>query len=127
MPISYHIHAEDRLLRVEAWGRDEGLEEVQRYGLAILEHAIRLGTPRILCDERQLEYDLDIAQTFESARSLAEAIAEQAPACGRVALVCSPRFFSEARFWSSVTQHRGLSIQAFTDPEEAMAWLDTEG
>jgi len=126
MSISFHIRAEGDLLWVTASGRDGGLEDVQRYGMAVLEQAMRLGTTRILCDERDLEYDLDITETFDSARLLADAIADQIPDCAKAALVCSPKFLSEARFWSTVAVHRGLTIRAFVNLDEAMAWLAPE-
>ncbi|MBP1627295.1 MAG: hypothetical protein H6Q00_1770 [Holophagaceae bacterium] len=126
MPITCRFRAEGDLLIVEASGRDDGLEDVHRYGMAILAKAASLRTTRILCDERALDYDLDISATFESARLLAGALAQHVPGCARAALVPSPRYLSEARFWSTVAVHRGLTIRAFAELEDARAWLAEE-
>lgn len=119
MSITYSFHTEGETLFVEASGRDESLEEVQAYGLAVIEQALQHQSLRILCDERQLVYQLTTMDTFAAAAF----IATRAPHIARIALVCAPQFFADASFWENVAVNRGLSVCAFKDMDRARAWL----
>jgi len=120
MPIHYKISSTPKMMIVEASGKDDDLEEVKAYGMAVIEHAVKLNCSKVLCNEINLEYDLNIVDTFESARL----IAENAPSIAKVAIVCNKKFNSEARFWGTVAGKRGLTVGVFAEVIEALDWLE---
>ena len=119
MAIHYEIQADGDLLKVKASGMDENLAEVTAYGAAIIQAAQQHNTRRILCDETDLIYKLNVIDNFEAARF----IAERVPCVVKVAIVCKPDSFSDAQFWETVAVNRGLLVKMFKDPTEANAWL----
>lgn len=119
MPITYTMQVENNLLVVHASGEDKSLEDTQAYGQAVLTRALAENCCRVLCDERNLRYRLSTIDTF----ALAATLAEVAPHIARVAIVCTPACFSDARFWENVAVNRGLSVCAFKDLDRARAWL----
>ena len=123
MTIAYSFQIQGKLLEVTASGADDSFDEVQAYGLAIMEKAIAHQCTQVLCDERQLEYRLNTVDTYE----LAAFIAEAAPKVGRIALVCRKENSQDARFWEDVVVNRGLSARIFEDIELARQWLADGG
>lgn len=119
MSIEFEFTATDGVLYGRASGRDESLDDVRRYGLAVIEHAVAAQARLILLDERYLDYDLGMLDTYESACFMAET----APAVARVAIACAPSEKPEVDFWETVAVNRGLLVRFFTDLEEAAAWL----
>lgn len=119
MAITYHIQVEGDLLRVTASGFDESLVEVLEYGQAVLAAAITHQCPRVLCDERALEYRLSTLDTYE----LADVIAGLAPKVARIAVVCDPEGVADADFFENVAVNRGLMVKAFKTLDAAQDWL----
>ncbi len=119
MAIQYTMKLEGEVLLVTASGRDDNEEEVRDYGLAIIQEAIRLGCPRVLCDERDLQYNLDTLSNYEAAKF----IAEVAPKVSRVAIVCRPQDTQSGEFWETVAVNRGLTVRMLTDIVEAWRWI----
>jgi hypothetical protein len=119
MGIQHNMSVEGRLLIVEAWGKDDSLEDVKQYGLAIIEAAVAAKCTRVLCDERRLQYDLDLMDNYDSATY----IAELAPKVARIAIVCAPAFADSAEFWETVVINRGLQLRFFNDMDQARLWL----
>jgi hypothetical protein len=113
---------EDGWLVVTASGRDERLQDVIDYGSAIIQLAAEHGVTRVMCDERCLEYALGTFDTYEAAQT----IAERAPACHRVAIVCSPTSLSDGQFWETVAVNRDLRVRVDTDITRAREWLARE-
>jgi len=122
MAIHYQMMSESGLLTVVATGTDEDLAEVKNYGLAVIGKAVELGCRKILCDERDLEYNLSVVDTHESARF----ISEQAPDVARIAIVFNPKFKCDAKFWEKVATARGLTVRAFQTKPEAIRWLEMQ-
>lgn len=120
MAISYTMQAEGNLLKVTASGKDDSVEEVNQYGMAIIEKALACGTTHVLCDETKLEYALSTFSTFESAKF----IAEVAPKVGRVAIVTSAKNAKDGQFWEDVAVNRGLQVRVMTDRKRAEAWIN---
>lgn len=120
MTISYSLKAENGILRVVAKGKDESKKDVLKYGLAVVKAAITNRTRRVFCDERELEYEIGVFDTFDTA------IAVTAKSLGveKVAIVCSPKNLESAHFWETVAVNRGLPVQFFTDIKKAEEWLD---
>ena len=121
MAIQYDIQAAGDLLNVRASGKDDSLEEVKAYGGAVVAAAVRHGSRRILCDERELVYNLALIDTFESARFIAESM----PHVVQAAIVCNPRSFRDGQFWETVAVNRGLTVKFFQDLAAAAAWLES--
>ncbi len=119
MDIQYEFLITDNLLRVKASGRAESLEEVHRFGMAIVDAVRAHGSARVLCDETELEYALNTFDIFASA----EFIAEHASKVTRVAIVCQPRQIEDGKFWETVARNRGLGVRFFKNIAGAEAWL----
>ena len=120
MSINVSTKFDQDILRVVAQGKDENLNDVKEYGLNVINQAISFGCRKILCDERELEYNLSTIDAFESAKF----ISENAPKVAKVALVCNPKYLPDAKFWETVSLNRGLTIKVFTKIEEAEDWLN---
>lgn len=120
MTITFTSEIEGDLLVVTTQGIDDDLHQVIDYGQAVIDLAVRSGTRRVLCDERNLVYTLGTTDTFELART----IVDLAPAVGRVAIVCRPPDFEDGKFWETVATNRGLRVRAFLDVAQARAWLE---
>ncbi len=122
MGIQYDIHNHKGIVWVRARGTARDLGEFQPYCMAILQACKEYQLDRILCDERDLAYELSITDTYY----LVEFLADHAPDGSRAALVCDPRDLPEDLFWETACINRGLYVRVFTDIEEAEAWLVTE-
>lgn len=120
MSITYLSEVKDDILIITANGKDEHAEMVIEYGRSVIQLVIESGVRRVLCDERNIEYNLGIIDTFEAARQ----VAEHAPKVGRIAIVCRPEFMKTGKFWETVAVNRGLHVRMYTDIELARAWLD---
>ena len=120
MAIKYEMTTASHVMTVVASGSDDDLDEVQKYGLAIIEKAKQSGCHKILCNELQLEYRLNTLDTFEAAAF----ISRHAPSVGRVAIACDPRFIKDAQFWETVAVNRGTVVRVFPDLAEATKWLE---
>lgn len=119
MAINYVITSEGNYLIVKASGKDDNLAQVKEYGIAVITAAVASEAYYILCDETELEYSLDVFDTFESARF----IAEHAPRIAKVAIVCNPKQMHDAEFWETVAVNRGLQIRVFQNMDSANSWL----
>lgn len=119
MAIAYSVAVEGDMLVVKASGFDETLEQVQDYGLSVIEACQRHGSLRVLCDERELRYRLSTVDTY----AVASFTAARASRVARVAIVCGPQDFADAQFWEDVAVNRGLSVRAFRELAAARAWL----
>ena len=119
MAIEFTTTVEDDTLVVKACGFDERLEQVQQYGMDIIQACLQQQVSRVLCDECDLEYRLSTFDTYAAA----EFIAENAPLIAKVAIVCNPAFIKDALFWETVAVNRGLTIQVFKDIDAARRWL----
>ena len=119
MSIFYSFQIENDILLVKTTGSDESLEEVQKYGLAIVDKCLENNINKVLIDETELEYKLSTIDTY----ALAEFLSLQLPRLGRAALVCDERSLKDAQFFETVVSNRGLQINVFTSKEEARDWI----
>lgn len=122
MAIHYKMELEGDLLNVETSGFDESLEEVQQYGMDIIDACRRGNHTHVLCDERNLEYRLSTFDTYQSA----EFMAAQIPRLAKAAVVCNEKFINDAKFWETVAVNRGLVVRVFKDIDSARLWLSEE-
>lgn len=119
MSIRHTIATEGELLRVEASGFDENLDEVKAYGAAVVAAAVEHRSRLVLCNELELAYRLTIVDLYE----LAKYMAELAPHIVRIAIVCKPDFSGDLRFWENTAVNRGLFVKGFHDLAAARDWL----
>jgi hypothetical protein len=119
MSIAYTIAVKNKTLHVKATGKDDSLEEVQKYSLAILKAALAAGCTSVLSDETELVYTLGVMDTFESAKF----ISEISPSVGKAAVVCNPAQIDDATFWETVAVNRGVQVRIFKTVRDAEQWL----
>lgn len=119
MAIHYSFEMQSDYLLVKAWGMDEDLEEVKRYGEAVIQAAVQHNCTRVLCDETELVYRLELAETFFSA----EHISKLVPSLHRVAIVTQASQLEVGKFWEDVAVNRGLYVRMYTSLDEARKWL----
>jgi hypothetical protein len=108
------------ILRVRASGRDDDLEDVKRYGQAVIEKLVESGCRGVLCDERALAYAIGTVDAYEYAKF----VTQNCPRVAKVAVVPHPDFMGDAKFWETATWNRGLQVRVFSDIEEAEKWLE---
>jgi hypothetical protein len=119
MAISYNFQVEDKLLKVIAQGKDESLNEVEGYGIAILRQSIQNNCTHILCDERKLEYALSVKETFV----LADEASRLSTDLQQIAIVCSHKNLHEGQIYEAVAKHGGLKVMVTANMNQAMEWL----
>ncbi|NUN09584.1 MAG: hypothetical protein HUU54_10455 [Ignavibacteriaceae bacterium] len=119
MPIEFTIEDAGEHLKVTAKGNDDNAKEAQRYSSAIIEAVLSSKKKRILCDERELVYEISTAETFQMATEAAKHVKTFV----KVAIVCNPSFLPDAKFYEVVANNRGLSVSVFTDYDDAVKWL----
>jgi hypothetical protein len=117
--IHYSFFPEKEMLVVETSGYDENLEEVENYGLAILDQSIKLNCSKVLCNESNLEYRLGTLDTYKLAKFLALMV----PHVAKAAIVCNEKFITDAHFWETAVVNRGLEVRVFNTTENARLWL----
>lgn len=122
MAISYQFKViENNILFVKTTGFDRDLDDAKNYGIAIMNKAVEHGTPKILCDEMELEYRLSIVETFH----LAKYISKNAPAYAKLAIVTNKVNKFAGDFFANVGNNRGLTINFFSSVDGAKEWLNS--
>jgi hypothetical protein len=119
MAIDYQTTLEGNILVVKSTGYDDSLDEVERYGLAVISACIESGCTRALCDETELEYRIGTFDIYQAATFLSE----HTPRMARIAIVCNERYFDDTQFWETVAVNRGLTARVFKDVASARSWL----
>jgi len=119
MAIDFTTEVDDGTLVVTSRGFDESPEQVQAYGMAVIDACVQAGVTRVLCDERKVEYRLNTVDTHAAASF----IAKYAPRIARGAIVCNPAYIDDAQFWENVAANRGLPVRVFKHIDDAWAWL----
>ncbi len=77
------------------------------------------GCAKLYVDARQIELGLSVSQTFH----LVAAAVETVPRGLRVAVAVRPGHRLMVEFAQVAAAHRGVSIQMFDSPTEALGWL----
>lgn len=120
MAIEYQIQVQGSLLVVVAKGADESFEQATTYSAAVIEAAISSQCKKILCDERQLDYQLSTFEIF----NLAEYASQYAKHVVKIAIVCNSKHLNDGKFYETVSRNRGMIIRVTSDFEEAKRWLE---
>jgi hypothetical protein len=120
MAITYNMAKKGDTLIVETEGFDESLEEVIAYNNAVKEKAEALNCTNILCDERELEYRLSIADTYQLGEHLSHL-----HIFGKIAIITGEENKDAAQFWEDVASNRGALVRVFYDEAAATAWVSS--
>lgn len=124
MSIHFETSVEGDLLKARAWGSDDNLEEVKRYGMAIVAACLSGGCNKALLDERQLEYSLSVFEMYDLAEYYSKQVRKLTPKVIKAAIVCDPSFVKDATFWEDCSVNRGLWVRVFSSIDKALLWLE---
>ena len=119
MAIIFEIENTNKYLKVVTKGNDESMEEVLRYAGSILTSAIEFQSRKILCDERNLVYEISTLDTY----LLAEKAAKHSKHLIKIAIVCKTEYLKDGKFYETVASNRGLTVRVTSDIDEAEKWL----
>lgn len=119
MAIDHQIESKNELLHVVAHGKDDNLEDAMNYGMAVIQAAKENSSKKILCDERNLVYNISVIDTYQ----LAETASRYASKIQQIAIVSNPKNSKDGKFYETVASNRGLRIKMFLDYNEAIEWL----
>lgn len=122
----FETRVEGDLLNARAWGSDDDLEEVKRYGMAIVAACLESGCNKALLDERALQYNLSVTDTYQLADYYSGQLRKLLPKIIKTAIVCDRKFMQDAAFWEDCAVNRGLHVKTFSSADQAVLWLDGE-
>lgn len=120
MAIKFDIKIFEDVIFSKSEGKDDNLEEVINFGEEIAKTAIKEKINKILSDERKLEYNLSISETFQ----LAKTHADKYSVIVYLAIVTSNNNLEVANFFEIVSNNRGLVVKIFTKLNDAIQWLE---
>jgi len=122
--VQKQIVVDDNLIVVQASGRLDVDSTKKAIDGLVVDSGLD-GLYHVLIDLRQVECDLLASEI----RDIAAYVAQPEPALPadrKVAVVVGrQRHFDQADLFTLFAQHRGLSIKAFDNAEEAERWLDS--
>jgi hypothetical protein len=119
MAITFTYKVENKVLKVFTQGKDDSLQDTKKYGKEVLGLSIKNECNKILCDERNLEYNLSVMDTF----SLAEIASIKARGLCRIAIVCQEKYLDNGKFFETVSSNRGLIVLVTAELDQANEWL----
>lgn len=119
MSIEYNFEVEGELLKFQASGIANDLEETMDYAKAVIEVAVKHQSRKLLCDERHLKHELGVVNSV----MLADQISALVPELARVALLYDEIELDDLKIYETATKNRGLLIFLTSDYDEAIAWL----
>jgi hypothetical protein len=119
MAIDFYIENHAEFLSVVSSGNDDNLQEVLSYQEAVFEAIIKFNCKNVLCDERNLIYEVSMSDTFK----LAEKASKCARGLAKIAIVCDAKFLESGKFYETVATNRGLRILVTSDYSGAIEWL----
>jgi hypothetical protein len=122
MAITYTYTVENELLKVTTQGKDESFQDAVNYARGILVDSIQNECSMILCDERNLEYNLSVVDMFK----LAEGASKEAKNLKKIAIVCKEEYLEEGKFYENVSSNRGLTVLVTSDMHHAKKWLESK-
>lgn len=120
MSISYSFDYNGDTLIVKAKGFDDSLDDVINYNSAVEKEAIRAECNKIICDERELEYKLNVSDTYELAKFMSEKIQRDF----RIAIITLEENKDIVEFWENVSSNRGIQVRVFFKMDDGFKWLN---
>lgn len=119
MSVKFQIFNHENYLKVIAKGKDDDQADVKNYTDAVVNAILDFNSKKVLCDERELQYNLSLTDTFQ----LGEYVSQYSGHLIKIAIVCNSKFIDDAKFYETVTTNRGMQIKVYTSIEEAECWL----
>jgi hypothetical protein len=119
MAISFRVLDGDGFLRIVSTGLCEDLDQLKEYVLAMHKATISSGQIRVLVDETGVAYRLATVDDYHSGCFASQL----APQPLKIAVLCSPEGWSNAKFWETVAVNRGVPVRVFRDQNSAEAWV----
>src|SRR5690349_11067693 len=95
----------------------------------IMEAVVTSGLSRVLVDIRGLKLDIPLVQIFERAKEMRERRKQAGVVSAKAAVVYppnDPKMEEDFNFFETAARNRGLPYRAFSNREEALAWLMEE-
>ena len=77
------------------------------------------GQIRVLVDEAGVAYRLGTVGDYHSGCF----VSQLAPRPLKIAVLCRPEGWSNAKFWETVAVNRGVSVRVFREQNSAEAWV----
>ena len=122
MAITFEIKPHDDYLWVEASGFDDDIHDAISYQNAIITAGAEHKTRKILCDERNLRYNISTIDTYKIVKHAAEHVGK----IGKMAIVSTREQLKDSQFFQSLSSRRGLVIHVTTNFDDAENWLMRE-
>ena len=120
MNLDYKIEHRDDILWVDAHGTLGTIEDAKAYFIAVANALKDNNTIKVVCDDCEIDYKLDIVDTYE----LGKFVSRSLPQMVRIAIVFNPAYKEEVSFWENVVNNLGLTIKTFTDYDKAVNWVN---
>lgn len=119
MAYSWTFHFQSPILEVKAVGKEEHFDEAKNYAFAVHDAIIENGACGVMCDERELKYNLSLIDTFK----LAQGALDHYSGIKAIAIVASPAQHTEVKLYCTYLNVNGISAHSFLQPEDARSWL----
>ena len=119
MSINFDFEVNGEVLTITAHGQDDSRDHMIEFADSILNLAKDHQVDKILCDERDLIFNLSTTDTFE----LAEYASRSARMIDKIAVVVSKETLEQGAFYETVASNRGLIIRVTDNYSEAVDWL----
>lgn len=120
MSIQYEIEVDGDLLSARATGAPDNVEELKRYGAALVSAGIKAECTKALLDERGMAHTLNEGDLY----FLAEQYSNSVPRLVKAAIVFSREYKQNVGFWETCAVNRGLRLRVFMSLDTAVAWLN---
>ena len=121
MAISFSVMDGNGFLRIVSTGLCEDLDALKAYVLAMHKATMSSGQIRVLVDETGVAYRLGTVDDYHSGCF----VSQLAPRPLKIAVLCRPEDWSNAKFWETVAVNRGVTVRVFREQNSAEAWVRT--
>ncbi|QSE96334.1 hypothetical protein [Fulvivirga lutea] len=120
---AYSFEQRDNYLLIKASGIKNSTHQLLEGSRNVLELAIKFECNNILCDYREVQFDLNLSEAFNLVRIYENQLKEFKEL--RIAGLVADRYFELADFWEKISRKRGFDNKAFTTFDDAEEWLVT--
>lgn len=119
MAYSWTFQYQAPILEVKAVGTEEHFKEAMNYAFAVHDAIIANSACGVMCDERELIYNLSLVDTFK----LAQGAMDHYSGIKAIAIVASKAQLTEVKLYCTYLSVNGIKAHSFLQLEEARTWL----